>query len=93
MGYMLAVFASVHQVNQMKSRLNRGGDYFGMIRAPQSISTGGCGFALRFEAGKRLLVKQAAQELGIAVQGFYQEESQANGGKVYTRINESINKS
>ncbi|MCG9969322.1 DUF3343 domain-containing protein [Pelotomaculum terephthalicicum JT] len=86
MGYYLAVFSSVHQVNQIKSLLNRCGEYIGMIRAPQCISTGGCGFALRFEESKLLPVKQAARELGIAVNGIYQEESQENGSNTYTRI-------
>ncbi len=85
MGYMLAVFPSLHLINRIKSRLNRDGQYFGMIRAPQCISPGGCGFALRFEESKLILVKQAAQELDIAVNGFYREEDQ-KGSKVYTHI-------
>ena len=48
MGFVLAVFSSVNLVNRMKSRLNQGGEYFGMIRAPHCVSTGGCGFALGF---------------------------------------------
>lgn len=86
MGYELAVFSSVHQINRMKSLLNKDGRYFGMIRAPHGVSPGGCGFALRFEEGGRPLVKQAAQELGIAINGIYKEEKQENGSKVYTRI-------
>jgi hypothetical protein len=86
MEYALAVFSSVHLVNQMKSRLNRGGEYFGMIRAPHSISTGGCGFALRFEESKLLLVKQVSQELRIAINGIYKEENQENGSKIYIPI-------
>lgn len=86
MEYVLAVFSSVNLVNRMKSRLNRGGEYFGMIRAPHSVSTGGCGFALRFEESKLLPVKQAAQELGIPINGIYKEESRENGNKVYTQI-------
>jgi hypothetical protein len=85
MGYDLAVFSSIHLINRIKSRLNRDGHYFVMIRAPQCISPGGCGFALRFEEGKLLPVKQAAQELGVAVNGIYKEEDK-NGSKVYTRI-------
>jgi len=85
MGYMLAVFPSLHLINRIKSRLNRDGQYFGMIRAPQCISPGGCGFALRFEESKLSLVGQAAQESGIAVSGFYREEDQ-KGSKVYTHI-------
>ncbi|MFA5383950.1 MAG: putative Se/S carrier-like protein [Eubacteriales bacterium] len=87
MEYVLAVFPSIYLINRIKSRLNRDGQYFGMIRAPQSVSPGGCGFALRFEEGKLNFVKQAAQELGIAVNGFYKEEDQ-KGIKVYTRIDE-----
>lgn len=86
MGYDLAVFSSVHLVNRMKSRLNQGGEYFGMIRAPHCISIGGCGFALRFEDSKLPLVKQAAQELGVAINGIYKEESQENGNRVYAQI-------
>lgn len=86
MGYDLAVFSSVNLVNRMKSRLNQNGEYIGMLRAPQSISTGGCGFALRFEESKLQMVKEAAQELGVEIKGIYKEENQANGSQVYTKI-------
>jgi hypothetical protein len=86
MSYVLAVFPSVNLVNRMKSRLNQGGEYFGMIRAPHCVSTGGCGFALRFEDVKLLLVKQAAQELGIDINGIYKEDNQENGNKAYTKV-------
>lgn len=85
MEYDLAVFSSVHLVNRIKSRLNRDGQYFAMIRAPHGISPGGCGFALRFRDSKLLVVKQAAKELGVAINGIYKEEEQ-NGSKVYTQI-------
>lgn len=85
MKYVLAVFTSINPANQIKSRLNRDGDYFGMIRAPYSISPGGCGFALRFEENKLPLVKQAAQESGVSITGIYREESQ-NGKRLYTLI-------
>lgn len=86
MSYVLAVFPSVNLVNRMKSRLNQGGEYFGMIRAPHCVSTGGCGFALRFEDVKLPLVKQAAQELGIDINGIYKEDNQENGNKAYTKV-------
>ncbi len=86
MGYVLAVFSSVNLVNRMKSRLNQGGEYFGMIRAPYSAAAGGCGFALRFEYGKLPLVKKAAHELGIKIDSVYKEEEQKNGSKVYTKV-------
>lgn len=86
MSYELAVFSSVHQVNRMKSLLNRDGQYFGMIRAPHGISPGGCGFALRFEESGRPLVEQAARELGIMINDIFKEEKQEDGSKVYTRI-------
>lgn len=86
MSYVLAVFPSVNLVNRMKSRLNQGGEYFGMIRAPHCVSTGGCGFALRFEDIKLSLVKQAAQELGIDINGIYKEDNQENGNKAYTKV-------
>lgn len=86
MSYELAVFSSVHQVNRMKSLLNRGGRYFGMIRAPHGISPGGCGFALRFEESGRPLVEQAARELGIMINDIFKEEIRKDGSKVYTRI-------
>ncbi len=86
MGYVLAVFSSINLVNRMKSRLNQDGDYFGMIRAPYCVSTGGCGFALRFEEVKLLLVKQAAQELGIDINGIFKEVNQDNGNKAYTKV-------
>ena len=86
MGYDLAVFSSVNVVNRMKSQLNRGGEYFGMLRAPHCISAGGCSFALRFEESKLTLVKQAAQELDIVINGVYKEEDQANGSRVYINI-------
>ncbi|HWQ43342.1 MAG TPA: DUF3343 domain-containing protein [Desulfosporosinus sp.] len=85
MGY-LAVFSSINMVNRLKSRLNRGGEYFGMIRAPHGISLGGCGFALRFEESQLLQVKQAAQELGVVINGIYQEGNYDNGNRVYIRI-------
>lgn len=85
MEYALAVFSSVNLVNQIRKRLNRDGDYFGMIRAPHSISPGGCGFAIRLEENKLPLLKQAVQELGIPITGIYKEEVQ-NGSKVYARI-------
>jgi hypothetical protein len=84
--YELAVFSSVHQVNRMKSRLNKDGRYFGMIRAPHGVFPGGCGFALRFEESGRPLVEQAALELGIAINGIFKEEEEENGGKVYVRV-------
>ena len=86
MGYDLAVFLSVHLVNRMKSRLNQGGEYVGMLRAPHCISAGGCSFALRFEESKLQVVKEAAQELGIDINGVYKEENQENGNRVYTKI-------
>jgi len=86
MGFVLAVFSSVNLVNRMKSRLNQGGEYFGMIRAPHCVSTGGCGFALRFENVKLPLGKQAAQELGIDINGIYKEDNQENGNKAYTKV-------
>ena len=85
MGFVLAVLPSINLINRIRNRLNRDGQYFGMIRAPQCISPGGCGFALRFEESKLILVKQAAQELGVAVNGFYKEEDQ-KGSIVYTHI-------
>lgn len=84
--YELAVFSSVHQVNRMKSRLNKDGRYFGMIRAPHGVFPGGCGFALRFEESWRPLVEQAALELGIAINGIFKEGEEENGGKVYVRV-------
>ncbi|HBC92509.1 MAG TPA: hypothetical protein DCZ10_06285 [Pelotomaculum sp.] len=86
MTYALAVFPSVSQVNQMKNRLNKKGEYYGMIRAPHCVSAGGCNFALRFDEEKLSTVKHAAQALGVAIQGVYKEEKQENGGKVYTKI-------
>ena len=86
MEYILAVFSSINLVNRMKSLLNREGEYFAMIRAPHSISTGGCSFALRFKESKLPQVQQAAQELGIAIDGLYREENRESGNKVYTRI-------
>ncbi len=86
MGHVLAVFPSINLVNRMKSHLNRDGGYFGMIRAPHSISAGGCGFALRFEESKLLQVEQAAQELGIAIDAIYREENRNNGNKTYKQI-------
>lgn len=86
MGYALAVFSSVNLVNRMKSRLNRGDEYFGMVRAPHCISTGGCNFALRFEDSKLSRVKQVSQELAIPINGIYKEEKQENGNKVYRQI-------
>jgi hypothetical protein len=85
MEYALAVFPSIHMVNQIKKRLNRDGHYFGMIRAPHSISPGGCGFAIRFEENKLPLLQQTAQELDVSITGIYKEIFQ-NGSKGYTRI-------
>ena len=89
MGYYLAVFPSVNLVNKMKSRLNQGGEYFSMLRAPHSIAAGGCSFALRFEAGKIEQIKSAAQELDIIIEGIYQEEEQENGIRAYIEIEQS----
>lgn len=86
MGYDLAVFLSVHLVNRMKSRLNQGGEYVGMLRTPHSISAGGCSFALRFEESKLHVVKETAQELGVDINGIYKEELRENGSRVYTKI-------
>ena len=85
MDYVLVILSSVNLVNQIKSRLNREGEYFAMIRAPQSVSSGGCGFALRFAAGKLPLVKQTARKLGISFDGIYREERQ-NGSVKYTLL-------
>ncbi|TEB07045.1 hypothetical protein Psch_00586 [Pelotomaculum schinkii] len=84
--YALAVFPSVSQVNQMKNRLNKNSEYYGMVRAPHCIAAGGCNFALRFDEDKLSIVKHAAQELGVAIQGIYREEKQDDGDKVYTKI-------
>ena len=86
MAYQLAVFSSLNMVNRMKSRLNQGDDYFAMIRAPHSISAGGCSFALRFEDSKLPLVKATAQELGIVINGIYIEENKEKDNKIYTKI-------
>lgn len=85
MGYVLVVMSSVNQVNRMKSCLNREGEYFPMIRAPYSVSPGGCGFALRFSESKLPLVKQLARELGVSFAGIYREEAQ-NGNVKYLLI-------
>ncbi len=85
MKYILAVFPSINPVNQIRRRLNRDGVYFAMIRAPHSISPGGCGFAIRFEENKLPLVKQAAQELDVFFDGIYRVEPQ-NGNVKYTLI-------
>jgi hypothetical protein len=76
MSYDLAVFASVNLANKMKSHLNKNGLYFGMLRAPHCIASGGCSFALRFEESKIDLVKEAALELDISIEGIYQEQVQ-----------------
>ena len=82
MSYDLAVFASVNLANKMKSHLNKNGLYFGMLRAPHCIASGGCSFALRFEESKIDLVKEAALELDISIEGIYRTGS----GKRRTHI-------
>jgi hypothetical protein len=86
MSYDLAVFASVNLANKMKSHLNKNGLYFGMLRAPHCIASGGCSFALRFEESKIDLVKEAALELDISIEGIYQEQVQENGERIYVKI-------
>ena len=86
MAYAIAVFSSLNLVNRVKNRLNQGDDYFAMIRAPQRVAVGGCSFALRFEDGKLPLVQRTAQELGIAVNGIYREEDQADGSRIYIPV-------
>lgn len=80
------MFSSVNLVNRLKKRLNQGGEYFGMIRAPHGLSAGGCSFALRFEESKIMQVKQAAGELGINIIGFFREVYRNDGSKVYEPI-------
>ena len=86
MSYDRAVFASVNLANKMKSHLNKNGLYFGMLRAPHCIASGGCSFALRFEESKIDLVKEAALELDISIEGIYQEQVQENGERIYVKI-------
>lgn len=82
----LAIFPSVNLVNQLKSRLKRDGRYFGMIRAPKSLSYGGCGYAIRFTRDDLLLIKQAAEELRIPLNGIYREINSEKGSKEYIPI-------
>lgn len=69
----LTVYASLNQVQRIKSRLSRDGVYADMIRTPRRLSARGCSFALVSSEELLPQVRRASKELGIELRGVFAE--------------------
>lgn len=74
---MLVVLSSATSAERLKKLLMKQKIHSEVVQTPKSISSGGCGYSLRISDMYADTVQKAADELHIAVKGFYSEE----GGK------------
>ncbi len=82
---MLATVASLTAANRIKRRSNEYGVYSSVIQTPQAISKDGCGYSLRFDGTSKRIIENSAENLGIRIRAFYDEEV-IDGKKIYHRI-------
>ena len=85
MARCLAVFASLNQVALLKRALYREGVYLEMLRTPRSLSSTGCGFALRCELAQLPLLRQACGRWAIEPGGIFAETGEM-GSALYASL-------
>ena len=74
MKYSLAVFSSITYANRIKKLLDNKLGYVALMHAPAGITDAGCAYCLRFRSSDISTVKATAEEYGVTIRGFFEEE-------------------
>lgn len=82
---MLATVASLTAANRIKRRSSEYGVYSSVIQTPHIIAKDGCGYSLRFDGNAKHIIENSAENLGIRIRAFYDEEF-VDGKKTYIRV-------
>ena len=69
--YYYMTFSSITMATKVRKAFEFDGDYFALMHTPQEIARNGCGYSLKFKAGRLPDVRRAAWENSVTPMGLY----------------------